>query len=98
MPRTDPRTTMNVSLPRSLKTWLDAQVREGGYGTASELIRHLIRDARQRRDALENSLVAAIEEGSAGPMTDADWDAVRQYGRRKAAKLRSGTITRRRSA
>lgn len=38
--------TINVSLPNSLKEFVLAQVESGGYGSASEYIRKLIRDAR----------------------------------------------------
>ena len=39
---------MNVSLPEDLKHWVDEQVREGGYGTASEYLRDMLRRARER--------------------------------------------------
>lgn len=41
-------TTINVSLPSSLKEFVRAQIREGAYGSASEYIRMLIRDARNK--------------------------------------------------
>ena len=47
--------TMNVSLPHDLKSFVDAQVDHGNYGSTSEYIRDLIRhdhDRRQLRDAL----------------------------------------------
>ena len=31
--------TMNISLPDALKSFVDAQVSEGGYGTSSEYVR-----------------------------------------------------------
>jgi len=48
-------TTMNVSLPDELRSFVDAQVSEGSYGSTSEYVRELIRrdhDRRQLRDAL----------------------------------------------
>lgn len=39
---------MNVSLPDSLRNFVDAQVRDRGYNSASEFVRELIRDARER--------------------------------------------------
>ena len=47
--------TMNVSLPDSLKEFVDAQVQLRGYGTSSEYIRELIRrdhDRTRLRDLL----------------------------------------------
>ena len=39
---------MNISLPDSLKTFVDEQVSQGGYGTSSEYVRELIRKDRDR--------------------------------------------------
>ena len=36
-------TTMNISLPETLKSFVDGQVVERGYGTSSEYVRELIR-------------------------------------------------------
>jgi antitoxin ParD1/3/4 len=41
-------TSMNVSLPESLRQYVEEKVREGGYGSASEFIRELIRIAKAR--------------------------------------------------
>lgn len=46
---------MNISLPDSLRTFVDDQVRERGFGTSSEYVRELIRrdlDRVQLRDLL----------------------------------------------
>jgi antitoxin ParD1/3/4 len=48
-------TTMNVSLPEDLKTYVDDQVQNGKYGSTSEYVRELIRrdhDRRELRDLL----------------------------------------------
>jgi len=42
--------TMNISLPDSLKSYVDSRVSKDGYGTASEYFRELIRQDQQRRD------------------------------------------------
>ncbi|MDX9706526.1 MAG: type II toxin-antitoxin system ParD family antitoxin [Azospira sp.] len=47
--------TMNISLPDSLKTFVDQQVEQRRYGTSSEYVRELIRkdqDRQQLRDLL----------------------------------------------
>lgn len=41
--------TMNISLPDSLKDYIDEQVGECGYGTSSEYVRELIRRDQQRK-------------------------------------------------
>lgn len=41
--------TMNISLPASLKSFVDRQVASRGYGTSSEYVRELIRRDRDRQ-------------------------------------------------
>lgn len=83
------RTTMNVSLPESLRKWIAQQVKDGGFGSASEYFRHLTR-AEQRRQA-QDQLEQLLLEGMKGPareMTDADWAAIRARIRARAAGRR----------
>ncbi|MDK9720338.1 MAG: type II toxin-antitoxin system ParD family antitoxin [Rhodospirillales bacterium] len=40
--------TMNISLPAALKTFIDEQVSSRGYGTSSEYVRELIRNDADR--------------------------------------------------
>lgn len=47
--------TMNISLPDTLKSFVDQQVSNRGYGTSSEYVRELIRkdqDAQHLRELL----------------------------------------------
>jgi len=55
---------MNISLPESLKDFVDEQVNERGYGTSSEYVRELIR-ADQDRQHLRKLLL----EGGRSPLT-----------------------------
>lgn len=55
-------TTMNVSLPDELKTFVDTQVNNGGYGSTSEYVRDLIRGAQDREH-----LRSALLEGASSP-------------------------------
>lgn len=57
-------TTMNVSLPNELRSFVDAQVNEGSFGSTSEYIRELI-----RRDFERRQLRSALLEGARGPVT-----------------------------
>ena len=41
-------TSMNISIPESLREFVEAQVEQHGYNSASEYVRELIRDARER--------------------------------------------------
>lgn len=40
--------TMNISLPNTLKSFVDEQVSRGAYGTSSEYLRELIRRDKDR--------------------------------------------------
>jgi len=41
--------TMNISLPDAMKTFVDEQVAQGGYSTSSEYMRELIRKEQDRQ-------------------------------------------------
>ena len=78
---------MNISLPASLKGWVDEQTQKGDYGTASEYIRHLLRAARVRqiREETDAQLIAGLDSGTPSEMTAGDWAAVRREGRQQLA-------------
>ena len=40
--------SMNISIPESLREFVEDQVAKHGYSSASEFVRELIRDARDR--------------------------------------------------
>lgn len=73
--------TMNISLPDTLKSFVDEQVSARGYGTSSEYVRELIRMDRERQ-----RLRALLLEGAASaPMPPADqayFDGLRDRARR----------------
>ena len=55
-------TTLNISLPDPLRTYVEERVNSGEFGTPSDFIRNLIRQEReQRRSRLEAELLDAIE-------------------------------------
>lgn len=57
--------TMNISLPDSLKQFVDQQVSTAGYGTSSEYVRELIRHD-QERTQLRNLLLQGAQSASTG--------------------------------
>lgn len=57
-------TTMNISLPETLKEFVDRQVVGAGYGTASEYVRELI-----RRDQDRARLRELLLQGAQAPIT-----------------------------
>ncbi len=56
-------TTMNISLPDSMRAFIDEQLEGEGYGTASEYVRELIRADRKRREEakLEKLLLERLQ-------------------------------------
>jgi antitoxin ParD1/3/4 len=67
--------TMNISVPDEMKAFVEAQMTQEGYASASEYLRALIREAqkRQAKQALEAKFREAMESGPATPMTPDDW-------------------------
>jgi antitoxin ParD1/3/4 len=60
--------TMNISLPEALKSFVDEQVNSRGFGTSSEYVRELIRKDQERLHLRELLLAGA----SAKPAAAAD--------------------------
>lgn len=69
--------TMNVSLPDEMRSFVEEQVGGGQYGSSSEYVRALI-----RRDQVRQQLRKALLDGAAsgpGPVADeAYFDGLRQ--------------------
>lgn len=68
---------MNISLPETLKSFVDQQVAGRGYGTSSEYVRELIRKDQDRQHLRQLLLDGAASE-STGPVSDAYFDALRK--------------------
>jgi antitoxin ParD1/3/4 len=78
--------TMNISLPDTLKSFVDEQVHQRGYGTSSEYVRELI-----RRDQDRLQLRGLLLTGAASAPTQAVGDAYFDGLRRRVRKAtRSG--------
>jgi antitoxin ParD1/3/4 len=58
--------TMNISLPETLKSFVDEQVSQRGYGTSSEYVRELIRKDQDRMQ-LRGLLLAGAASAPAAP-------------------------------
>jgi antitoxin ParD1/3/4 len=73
-------TTMNISLPDSMRAYIEQKVAQGGYSTASEYIRQLVRDDQTRatQQRLEALLMEGIESGPSREMTAEDWEELRR--------------------
>jgi len=74
--------TMNISLPESLKSFVDEQVTDRGYGTSSEYVRELIRKDQERQQ-LRALLQAGAASAPAGPADAGYFESLRKrVGRR----------------
>lgn len=80
------RASTNVSLPPSLREWVDSQVETGGYGTASEFIRDILRQARARQaqTRIDSMLMEAVESKEEVEMDAADWAEIKATARKEA--------------
>ncbi len=78
-------TTMNVSLPETLKEYVRDRVVEGIYSNPSDYIRALIRTDMKRhsQEHLETMLLDGINSGPATEMTRADWDGIMASAKRR---------------
>lgn len=68
--------TMNISLPDSLRDFVDEQVEQRGYGTSSEYMRDLIRED-QGRQQLKALLLAGAGSAPTAPVDGGYFDALR---------------------
>ncbi len=77
--------TINISLPDSLKAFVDEQVSERGYGTSSEYVRELIRkDADRLR--LRGLLLEGAASAAGAPADAAYFESLKKRVRRDARK------------
>ncbi len=82
--------SMNISLPEPLREWVEAQIKRGRYGNASEYLRELIRrdQERQAQERLEQLLLDGIRSGPASPLTKSDWAELRADVTKRLEKRR----------
>jgi antitoxin ParD1/3/4 len=74
---------MNISLPETLKTFVDQQVSKRGYGTSSEYIRELIRKDQDRLQ-LRGLLLAGASSSPAAPADARYFEGLRNRVRQSA--------------
>lgn len=77
--------TMNISLPDSLKSYVDKQLIERGYGTSSEYVRELIRKD-QDRVHLRGLLLQGAASAPSRPADQKYFDGLRDRIRKHAIK------------
>ncbi len=72
-------TTITISLPESMKEFIDREVSNGGFGTVSEYVRALLREDQKRKanERLETLLLEGLQS-EASEMTEEDWKDIRR--------------------
>ena len=78
-------TKMNISLTEALKDFVDAEVRAGGYSSASEYVRELLRE-RMARQSVDQQLLSAIRSEDLGELTPEFFETLRERVRRGTKK------------
>ncbi|HEV3106763.1 MAG TPA: type II toxin-antitoxin system ParD family antitoxin [Trinickia sp.] len=68
--------TMSISLPDTLKAFVDEQVSQRGYGTSSEYVRELIRKDQDRQQ-LRGLLLAGAGSAASAPVDGDYFDSLR---------------------
>ena len=63
--------TMNISLPDPMKEFVEKEVSTGSYGSVSEYIRALVREAQERKvnEKLERLLIEGMNSGEGKAIT-----------------------------
>jgi antitoxin ParD1/3/4 len=86
--------SLNISLPQSLKEYVENQIKESGYSTPSEYVRELLRQDQNRRaeQKLEALLIEGLNSGEPIEITPEYWETKRQQLlTRHAAKNKTGS-------
>lgn len=73
--------TMNISLPDALRSFVEEQVSGRGYGTSSEYVRELIR-RDQDRQRLRALLLDGARSAPCAPADDTYFEGLRARARR----------------
>ena len=85
-------TTVTISLPESLKEFVDHQLAKKGYGNVSEYFRTLLRAAQEADEEarLEVLLVEGLAGGDDLPLTPQFWKELKTEARQIAIKHKAG--------
>lgn len=72
-------TSLNISLPESLKEYVEVQVSAGGYSTPSEYVRELLRQDQKQRaeEKLEALLLEGLNSGEPIEISPEYWERKR---------------------
>ena len=86
-------TSLNISLPQTMKDFVEHQVEASGFSTPSEYVRALIRDDQKRRaeEKLEALLLEGLNSGEPIEITPEYWERKRTRLIERHNKKKTGT-------
>ncbi len=67
--------TMNISLPDTMKEWVEAQTEDGRYGNSSDVVRDLIRREQVRTKKIAN-MQRLVDEARASGISNETVDDI----------------------
>jgi antitoxin ParD1/3/4 len=67
-------TTLNISLPEIIQSFVEQQVAKGGYSNADEYILHLILQEQAKAARVETLLLEGLDCGESIEVTDDWWE------------------------
>jgi antitoxin ParD1/3/4 len=72
-------TTLNISLPDTMKDFIQEQIQKGGYSTASEYLRYLVRQEQKRvaQAKLDTMLLEGLNSGESIEINDLWWEQMK---------------------
>ncbi|MHC5740636.1 MAG: ribbon-helix-helix domain-containing protein [Nostoc sp.] len=72
---------INISLPGSMKVFIEQQVAEGGYSSVSEYLQELIvqHQKRKMQEKIEKLLITGLESGETIEVNDEWWQEKRTH-------------------
>jgi len=81
-------TTVTISLPESLKAFVERQLANRGYGNVSEYFRTLLREAQAKEEdaRLEALLIEGLASGKDIPLTKEFWSTLKAEARQLVQK------------
>lgn len=75
--------TMNVSLPDSMKDWVEGQAQTGRFSNSSDYVRDLIRRDQERADKIA-AMQRMVDESLASGVSPDTMEVIRAEARRLA--------------
>ncbi|MBA4147443.1 MAG: type II toxin-antitoxin system ParD family antitoxin [Verrucomicrobia bacterium] len=80
---------MDITLTKELESFVEEQVRTGLYRDPSDVVRDALRRLLRESEPqwLEEEIRKGLESGPAQPLTQADWNDIRERGRQRLAEI-----------